>query len=87
MIEITNLSKNYGSKEAIKNINFNINGEIFGLLGPNGAGKSTLIKVLTDLLKPDTGKISIRGMGILQNPLKVKQCLDLLWKNLSCITG
>ncbi|WP_024621636.1 ABC transporter ATP-binding protein [Metaclostridioides mangenotii] len=61
--EFKNLQKNYGKKEALKNINLNIpRGKIVGLLGPNGSGKSTMIKILNGLLHPDSGEILIEGM-------------------------
>ena len=62
-IEVINLSKNYKSKEAVRNISFKINeNEIIGLLGPNGCGKTTTIGMILGLLKPSSGKILINGM-------------------------
>ncbi len=59
-----NLSKNYGSKPALKNINLEIqSGRIVGLLGPNGSGKTTLIKIANGLLTPTSGKLLINGMA------------------------
>ena len=47
MIEVSHLSKNYGSRPAVKDLSFTVgNGQIFGLLGPNGAGKSTIMNIL-----------------------------------------
>ena len=64
-IEIKNLSKAYGKKTVLKDINLNIpNGKIVGLLGKNGAGKTTLIKLMNDLLTPTTGEILINGNKI-----------------------
>lgn len=61
MLQITNLSKNYGKTEAVKNISFNVEpGEIAVLAGPNGAGKSTIIKSIAGLLKYE-GNITICG--------------------------
>lgn len=63
LIEIKNLTKNYGSKKALNNVNLTIEkGKIYGLLGPNGSGKSTLIKVINNLLTPDEGEILINGL-------------------------
>lgn len=57
-----NLSKNFGSKKALDNINLNIErGRIVGLLGPNGSGKSTFIKLCNDLLTPTGGELQIAG--------------------------
>jgi ABC-2 type transport system ATP-binding protein len=64
-IEVTNLSKSYKSKKAVKNINFKINeNEIVGLLGPNGCGKTTTIAMILGLLKPSTGQVLINGLDI-----------------------
>lgn len=62
LVEIKNLSKSYGNKEALKDVNLNISsGKIIGLLGKNGAGKTTLIKLINDLLTPSSGEILING--------------------------
>ena len=64
-IEVINLSKSYGSKEAVKKINFKVNeNEIIGLLGPNGCGKTTTIAMILGLLKPTDGKVLINNMNI-----------------------
>lgn len=62
LIEIKNVSKSYGKKQALNNINITIEpGKIYGLLGPNGSGKTTLIKIINDLLTPTSGEILIKG--------------------------
>lgn len=62
LIEIKDLSKSYGKKEALKNINLTVEpGKIYGLLGPNGSGKTTLIKIINNLLTPTSGEIKIKG--------------------------
>lgn len=62
MIQVTDLHKNYGSKEAVRGITFQVQaGEVFGFLGPNGAGKSTTIKMLTGQLAPTAGDIRVMG--------------------------
>lgn len=62
LIEIKNVSKSYGKKQALNNINITIEpGKIYGLLGPNGSGKTTLIKLINDLLTPTSGEILIKG--------------------------
>ena len=65
LLTIKNLNKSYKDKEVLKNINLNINGgKIIGLLGKNGTGKSTLIKLINDLLTPDSGEILVKGEKI-----------------------
>ena len=62
LIECNNLCKNYGDKEALKNVNLKIkSGKIVGLLGKNGSGKSTLFKLANDLLTVSSGEIFIDG--------------------------
>ncbi|MDY2960172.1 MAG: ABC transporter ATP-binding protein [Hornefia sp.] len=62
IIEINGLSKSYGSKTALDNIDIRLEkGQIVGLMGPNGSGKTTLIKILMGLLKADEGNISVAG--------------------------
>ncbi|WP_314067015.1 ABC transporter ATP-binding protein [uncultured Vagococcus sp.] len=74
MIELVNLSKNYGSKEALKSLNLTIKqGEIFGLLGHNGAGKSTTIKSLVSILEPSSGTIRVDGLDLKEHSLEIKQ--------------
>ncbi|KAF0108509.1 MAG: ABC-2 type transport system ATP-binding protein [Chloroflexi bacterium] len=61
-INVENISKTFGSLLAVNNVSFNVEpGEIFGLLGPNGAGKTTSIRIILDIFKPDSGKVSILG--------------------------
>ena len=67
-IIIQNLTKSYGSIEAIENISFEVeDGELFGLIGPDGAGKTTIFRILTTLLKPDSGDASVLGMEVVDN--------------------
>ena len=64
-LEITQLTKFYGRKEAVKNISFKINkNEIIGILGPNGCGKTTTIGMILGLLKPSKGTVLINGISI-----------------------
>lgn len=65
MIEITNLTKNYGGKPALSEVNLKLEtGKIIGLLGPNGSGKTTLIKILNGLLRDFKGEVRIDGHPI-----------------------
>ena len=64
-IELTHVKKQYDQKAVVDDVSFTVrSGEIFSLLGPNGAGKSTLIKMMTTLLCPDAGNITINGFNI-----------------------
>src|ERR1700733_9358969 len=63
MIRVSNLVKNYGDFQAVRDISFDVDeGEIFAFLGPNGAGKTTTIKILTTLLKPTSGTVQLDGL-------------------------
>jgi len=73
MIEIKNISKNYGDIQVLKNLNCNIqDGLIYGLVGANGAGKSTLLRIVNGIYLQDSGEVLIDGQNPLNNP-KVKQ--------------
>jgi ABC-2 type transport system ATP-binding protein len=64
IISITSLNKSYGMNKAVDNLNLSINeGESFGFIGPNGAGKTTTIRMITGILKPDSGNITIAGLA------------------------
>jgi ABC-2 type transport system ATP-binding protein len=81
VIEVENLTKDYGDLRAVDEINFEVyEGEIFGFLGPNGAGKTTTIKMLTGLLKPTSGCGKISGMDISQEPMKVRKQIGLVFQ-------
>ncbi len=79
MIEVTNLSKSYGSKLAVDGISFTAgNGEILGFLGPNGAGKSTTMNILTGYLSSTGGSAKINGIDVLENPIGAKKGIGYL---------
>jgi ABC-2 type transport system ATP-binding protein len=68
IIEIKNLSKIYKNGRGITDINLDIHkGDIFGFLGPNGAGKTTAMKIMTGLIKPDSGDVKINGYSVLES--------------------
>ncbi len=76
MIQIQNISKRFGKKQAVNNISLEVKqGEIFGFLGPNGAGKSTTIKMLVGLLLPDEGTVHIAGVDAVKSSLESKKKL------------
>ena len=65
VVEILGISKSFNSARVVDGISFNVkNGEIFGLIGPNGAGKTTTIRMIMDIIKPDSGQINILGEGL-----------------------
>lgn len=73
MVEIKNLTKQFGSTVALYNLNLKIDdGEIFGLLGPNGAGKTTLMNIVATLLKPTDGTVLVNGFDVVKDKDKVK---------------
>ncbi len=79
LVEVKNLKKNYSSKEAVKNISFNIKeNEILGLLGPNGSGKTTTIGMLLGLLKPSAGEIKIDNMNFEKNRIDILSKINFI---------
>ena len=78
-INANHLSKSYGSVRAVDDLALSVkSGQIFGFLGPNGAGKSTAIKLLTTLLTPSDGTLSILGIDAVANPLKVRHKIGVV---------
>ena len=75
MIEIKSVSKTYSGKvKAVNDLSMVIQpGEIIGFIGPNGAGKTTTIKMMTGILKPDSGTITLNGINIQERPLEAKR--------------
>ena len=79
MIEISHLTKKYGTHVAVDDLNLTIEpGRIYGLLGPNGAGKSTTMNMLTGYLGATEGTIKINGFDILAQPEDAKKCIGYL---------
>lgn len=79
MIEIQNLTKEYGKIKAVDDISFTVEkGEILGFLGPNGAGKSTTMNILTGFISSTSGNVKIAGYDILENPVEVKKHIGYL---------
>ena len=78
MLEIINLSKTYGTKKALDNINFKLENGIYGLLGPNGAGKSTLMNIITENLSADQGKILWNGQENMKLGVKYREILGYM---------
>jgi ABC-2 type transport system ATP-binding protein len=79
MIKVEGLSKRYGRTVAVDNISFAVErGQIVGFLGPNGAGKTTTMRVLTCFLPPTSGKVTMAGFDVLEQPLEVKKRIGYL---------
>ncbi len=78
-IDVNHLSKSYGSVKAVDDLVFSVkSGQVFGFLGPNGAGKSTTIKLLTTLISPSQGSLSIFGVDAVKNPLQVRHKIGVV---------
>ena len=78
-ILVENITKSYGPQKALNAISLEIKrGQITGLLGPNGAGKSTLMKIITGSIIPDEGTVTVDGVNVVDEPLKVQRTLGYL---------
>ena len=81
MIEIQNVTKTYSKnkKKAVENLTLNVQGgELFGFIGPNGAGKTTTIKMMTGVLKPDEGSITMAGHRLDTDRLEAQQLIGFV---------
>ncbi len=79
MVEVLNLTKNYGKVSAVKGISFTAQkGEILGFLGPNGAGKTTTMNIITGYLSATSGTVRIEGFDILENPKEARSSIGYL---------
>ena len=79
LVSVNNLSKNFSSFEAVKEISFSINeSEILGLLGPNGCGKTTTIGMMLGLLKPTSGEVIINGLNVENNRINLLKKMNFI---------
>ncbi|QDK36961.1 ABC transporter ATP-binding protein [Bdellovibrio sp. NC01] len=79
MIEVKDLTKDYGPRRAIDHLNFTVSkGDVVGFLGPNGAGKSTTMKIITGFMAPSSGQASVAGFDVFENPIEVKKRIGYL---------
>ncbi len=84
-ITIKNLTKSYKSQKALDNFSLTVEqGRVMGLLGPNGAGKSTLIKILTGYILPDDGEITVCGLKMPEDKIKIQQIVGYLPESNPC---
>jgi len=82
IIEVKNLTKKFGDFVAVDKINFSVKkGEIFAFLGPNGAGKSTTIKMLTTLIKPTTGEMSVNGFNPVSEQYDTRKSFGIVFQD------
>jgi ABC-2 type transport system ATP-binding protein len=82
MIRVENLVKTFGQVTAVGGITFDVRpGEIFAFLGPNGAGKTTTIQMLTTLLRPTSGSITIDGLDPAAKPLEVRKRFGIVFQD------
>ncbi len=77
-IQARGLVKKYGEVTALNGVDLTVpTGSVLGLLGPNGAGKTTIVRILTTLLRPDSGSAQVAGIDVLDNPREVRRNLGL----------
>lgn len=78
MVEVKDLKKRYGDKQAVDGISFSVKkGEIFGILGPNGAGKTTTLEMMETLREIDSGTVKIDGIDVAKEPNKIKYLIGI----------
>lgn len=79
MIKVSGLTKDYGARRAIHNLNFDAQqGEIVGFLGPNGAGKTTTLRILTGYMPPTDGEAIVAGYDVVEESLEVRKRVGYL---------
>ncbi|HBL52804.1 MAG TPA: ABC transporter [Syntrophaceae bacterium] len=79
MIELTNLTKDYGTTLAVNHLSLNVSaGEIYGFIGPNGAGKTTTIRLMGGIIEPTAGKIVIAGIDVEKDPVAAKKIIGFV---------
>jgi ABC-2 type transport system ATP-binding protein len=77
-IKINGLHKSYGKLQVLKGVDFAVaRGSIFALLGSNGAGKTTVVRILSTLLRPDSGAANVNGFDVASEPEKVRESISL----------
>jgi ABC-2 type transport system ATP-binding protein len=82
MIKVENLVKAFGAKLAVNDVSFTVErGEVLGFLGPNGAGKSTTMRMVTGFIPPTSGRITVGGHDIVEEPLAAKRLFGYLPEN------
>src|SRR5262245_28102654 len=78
-VRVSDLRKSYGQVHAVDGVSFDVEyGKVFGFLGPNGAGKTTTIRVLTTLIHPTSGTVSIFGKDIVKHQREIKKKIGVV---------
>ena len=86
-ISARGLAKSYGRVRALNGIDLEVaRGTVLALLGPNGAGKTTAVRILSTLLRPDAGQVSIGGYDVLRDPRRVQRLIGLAGQSASVDT-
>ena len=82
IVSVESLSHKYGERLALDNLSFSAGtGEIFGLLGPNGGGKTTTFRILSTLIRPTSGKVSIFGFDLLTQPREIQRRIGVVFQS------
>lgn len=82
MIEVKNLTKDYGATRAIENVSFTVpTGQVMGFLGPNGAGKTTTMKIITGFMPPTDGQVLVDSLDAIEHSLEVRRKIGYLPEN------
>jgi ABC-2 type transport system ATP-binding protein len=78
-IEARDVTMDFGGMKALDRVNITVErGDVFGFFGPNGAGKTTLIRILTGQLEPTSGSVSVLGVDVVKDPIKVKELVGIV---------
>lgn len=83
-IEVHELSRDFGAIHALENVTFEVAGkQVFGYLGPNGCGKTTTVRVLTTLIAPTSGRVSVFGFDVKKEPLQIRKRIGVVQQDVS----